>query len=71
MEPTELTGEEIKEIGKFISLLKRVKDPERIDKIVSLIQNLSIDTLNNDGDILYDDDYIRIIYHKSKQEEEN
>jgi hypothetical protein len=71
LEPTELTGEEIKEIGKFISLLKGVKDPERIDKIVSLIQNPPTDPPNNDGDILYDDDYIRIIYHKSKKEEEN
>ena len=72
LEPTELTGEEIKEIGKFISLVKPLaKDPEKIDKIVSLIQNPSTDPPNNDGDILYDDDYIRIIYHKSKQEEEN
>jgi hypothetical protein len=64
LEPTELTGKEIKEIGKFISLLKGVKDPERIDKIISLIQNSSTDPPN-------DDDYIRIIYHTSKQEEEN
>jgi len=70
---TELTREEIESIGKFILL---AKDPERIDKIISLTQTFPADSPNDytlkDNKkeyILYDDDYIRIIHYEPQEEE--